>query len=81
MLDHLHHMLAGVDFRVVLFWLWHAKQLLNLGQQHAQRTAVVQGAEVHIGAFFHQRAGGFFPHAFGSQGLQFAALGQLAHQL
>ena len=80
LLDHLQHMVTGIDFRVVFFRLWYAEQAVHFRQQYCQCTACAQAAEKRRRAGFPQRRVEFLPDPLGNQVFQFAGLHQLCHQ-
>ncbi|MNZ96059.1 hypothetical protein D3C78_1152370 [compost metagenome] len=80
LLQHHHHVHAGIDFGVVLGALGHAPQPCEFGQQCLERAAVAQHFEHALGRGLHQAARDFLPDAFGDQIAGFAGIDHLLHQ-
>ena len=78
--QHHHHVDAGIDFGVVFGTLGHAPQALQLGQQHAQSTALAQHLEHARGLRLHQPTRDFLPHALGHEVIDLALGDHLLHQ-
>ena len=72
---------AGVDFRVRLGRLRHAKQAVQLRQHPCQRAAVAQHADEALRIGLAQRPLELLPHPLRHQGIGFAGLDHAPHQL
>ena len=80
LVEHHHHMHAGVDFGVVLGPLGDAPEPVEFGQQHLQGAAFAQHLEHARGFAGHQAAGQLLPDALGHQVADFTVLHHPAHQ-
>ena len=54
---------------------------VDFGEQHRQSVTVTQSLDEDFGMFSAQRFFGLAPDTFGRQRFEFAAVGEIAHQL
>ena len=78
--EHHHHVHAGIDFRVIVGALRHAPQRIDFRQNARERAAVAQHVEHARRLRLHQSARHFLPHALGHERIDFAVRDHLLHQ-